>query len=148
MVRQLKTITATKAKKKAWDAFSKYIRLRDAIKTTHTKTHLLCITCGRRYKAFGKGCAQAGHFISGRNNSILLDEKFVNGQCPICNKWMRGNYVRYEIEMIKMWGKKAVDEVKARSLLTVQVKAYEWLDKEQEYKEKYDKLKSNTMINA
>lgn len=70
-----------KSKKKAWDAFSKYVRLRDALKTTGTHTHAKCYTCLKRYPAFGKGCLQAGHFIPGRNNSILIDEVGVNAQC-------------------------------------------------------------------
>ena len=136
-------ITVPKAKKKAWKAFSKFIRLRDAIKTTGTKTHLHCITCSRKYKAFGVGCAHAGHFIAGRNNSILIDEKFVNGQCPICNRWRGGIWVVYEQKMIEMWGEEAVKEVKLRSLQTKQVKAYEWLEIEKEYKDKYERLKTD-----
>ena len=68
-------------KKRAWDAFSKYIRLRDAIETTGTKETLLCCSCGKPYPAFGKGCAQAGHFVPGRTHSLLFRENGVSGQC-------------------------------------------------------------------
>ncbi len=68
-------------KKKAWVEFSKYVRLRDAIGTTGTRDWLNCCSCGRKYPAFGKGCAQAGHFIPGRSHALLFREKGVHGQC-------------------------------------------------------------------
>lgn len=127
-------------RKKAWEAFSKYIRLRDALATTGTPDNLICVTCEKAWRTTGRYCAQAGHFISGRNNSILLDEKFVNGQCPVCNKHLRGNFVRYEMEMLRRYGEEAVDEVKQRSLEIKQMKKYQWEEAEQKYKDKYKKL--------
>lgn len=131
---------AKSPRNKAWEAFSKFIRLRDALKTTGDPDFLICITCKRRWKTNGRYCAQAGHFVAGRNNSLLIDEKFVNGQCPICNVHLRGNIVLYEREMIKRYGKKAVEEVKDRSLETVQMKNYQWKEIEDEYKQKYKEL--------
>jgi hypothetical protein len=136
----MKKITTKKAKKKAWEAFSKFVRLRDAIKTTGTKDFLLCITCEKQYKAFGVGCAQAGHFIPGRGNSILIDEKFVHGQCYNCNHYRKGNWVIYEQKMLQMWGEEAVEEVKRRAKQPMPIKTFQWLELEQEYKTKYDEL--------
>jgi len=135
-----KKVTVSKARKRAWKAFSRFVRLRDAIKTTNTKTHLKCISCDKVYKAFGVGCAQAGHFIAGRGNAILIDEKFVNGQCYNCNVNLKSNWVAYEAKMLEMWGEKAVEEVKQKSLLTIQIKAQQWLELEEEYKKKYNAL--------
>jgi hypothetical protein len=128
------------AKKRAWDAFSRYIRLRDALKTTSTKTHLKCISCEKVYPAFGKPCAQAGHLIPGRGNAVLIDERFVNGQCYNCNVNLKGNWVPYRRKMVEWYGEEAVKEVEDHRKDTVQRKVYEWLEIEKEYKEKYNKL--------
>ena len=88
-------------KKKACVEFSKYIRLRDALKTTGTKDTVICYTCKKSYPAFGVGCVQAGHFVPGRGNSILFDERGVHAQCYNCNVNLKGNwpeYMRYMIE--------------------------------------------------
>lgn len=136
----MKKKSLSKSKENAWKAFSRYVRLRDAIKTTGTTTDLLCITCGKKYPAFGIGCAQAGHFIPGRGNSILIDEDFVHGQCYHCNVGLNGNWVKYEDAMIKMWGMSKVTEVKLRAGKTKIIKGFEWDELEQLYKLKYDTL--------
>jgi hypothetical protein len=136
----VKKKTLSSAKKGAWTAFSRYVRLRDAIKTTGGTTHLVCITCGKTYPAFGVGCAQAGHFIPGRGNSVLIDEDFVHGQCYNCNINLNGNWVKYEEAMIKMWGMSKVTEVKLRAGQTKIIKQYEWEELEKLYKQKYDTL--------
>ena len=105
----------------------------------------MCVTCGNRYKAFGQGCAHAGHFIPGRNNSILIDEKFVNGQCQICNRWKRGEWVKYETKMLYWYGSEAVEEVKARSQRTKPMKAYEWEEIEEKYKKLFKELNEKNM---
>ena len=53
--------------KKAWDAFSLFIRLRDCLKTTGAKEYGVCFTCGRKY-AFK--ALQAGHFVRGRGGAV------------------------------------------------------------------------------
>lgn len=98
-------------KKKAWEACSKYIRLKDAIKTTGTKETLICYTCGKPYLAFGTGCAQAGHFIPGRGNSILFETEGIHSQCYNCNVRLSGNWPEYLKHMIKDYGQEYVDEL-------------------------------------
>lgn len=138
----MKIITLSKAKARAWKAFSLYVRLRDAIKTTGTQTHLNCISCGKQYPAFGIGCAQAGHFIPGRGNSVLIDEEFVHGQCYNCNVNLKGNWIAYESAMIDMWGVEKVTEAKLRKSQVVKMYPQDWLELEKLYKEKYDILLS------
>jgi len=67
-----------KAKEACWKAFSKYIRTRDCIRFGNSLTDGMCVTCKRTYP-FKK--LQAGHFIQGRGNSVLLDERLVYSQC-------------------------------------------------------------------
>lgn len=80
-------------KKTAWALFSRYIRLRDCLKTTGSLTHGVCITCGRTYHINN---LTAGHAIGGRSNSILYDEDCVNAQCLQCNVFNHGEYVKYK----------------------------------------------------
>jgi len=106
-------------KSRAWNEFSKYVRLRDAIGTTGTKDWLICCSCGRKYPAFGKGCAQAGHFIPGRSHALLFREKGVHGQCYNCNQTLKGNWVEYEKFMRKKYGLMITEEEKAAKYLNV-----------------------------
>jgi hypothetical protein len=133
-------MSKSKPKKKAWEWFSKYIRLRDALNTTGTKDSCRCITCGRIYPSFGVGCIQAGHFISGRNNSVLIDEKFVFGQCYHCNVGLKGNWVPYRRKMIELYGEEEVKKVEDRQGKTLPMKAYQWEELAELYKQKYQDL--------
>jgi hypothetical protein len=93
-------------KKEAWDAFSRYIRIRDSLATTGTNCRCKCITCGSIVPTFKNGGAgnslQAGHAIDKRTNNILFDEDIVNGQCALCNSTYGGNgrYAEYAAVMI------------------------------------------------
>jgi hypothetical protein len=129
-------------KKRAWnDAFSPYIRLRDAIKTTGTKTHLLCCTCSKIYPAFGRGCAQAGHFVPGRTHALLFREKGVHGQCYNCNHTLKGNWVNYEKFMLLEYGLDTVCEEKAAKYSNLKYNAVEMQEIYEKYKRKLEALK-------
>jgi len=104
--------TVSSMKKKAWKEFSKFVRLRDAIETTKTKTHAKCISCGKTYPAFGVGCLQAGHFIPGRRALNLFDERGCHAQCYHCNHHLTGNWPRYYDAMVKKYGKKVIEALK------------------------------------
>ena len=88
-------------KNKAWRCFSKYIRVRDCLKTTGFVDQGQCVTCN---KFFPISELQAGHAIGGRNNSILFDEKLVNAQCRICNGYGNGKYAEYSLWFIQKYG--------------------------------------------
>jgi hypothetical protein len=97
-VRQLKKI--------AWHYFSRYIRLRDADRDGYVR----CYTCGVRlpYQQ-----AHAGHFIGGRHNAILFDERGVHPQCYACNVRMHGNTLAYFDRMRDEYGDAVVRELRA-----------------------------------
>lgn len=124
-------------KKKAWDAFSRYVRVRDCLATTGLAFVGVCVTCEppRRLRI---RYLQAGHFLPGRSNAILIDEDGVNAQCRYCNEVMNGRLKRYRKIMIKRHGLKRVKqmEIDARK-----VKKYiDFKELEKEYKEKYINL--------
>ena len=119
MARKRKTKGVRYWKKKAWDAFSKYIRLRDALGTTGDKAFAVCCTCGKISPAFGKGCMQAGHFIPGRKNAILFEEKGVHAQCYNCNVNLKGNWPQYIEFMQRTYGVAETDRLLMRRHLTL-----------------------------
>lgn len=102
------------AKEAAWNQFSIYIRTRDCIRFTGKPDEGKCITCGRPYP-FKK--LQAGHFIPGRGNAVLFDERIVYSQCIGCNGnppyGKGGNYIEYFVFMEHEWGRDMIDEFRA-----------------------------------
>jgi hypothetical protein len=100
-VRRIKQPSKRTLKLNAWVAFSKYIRLRDCLKTTGTLTNGKCITCG---KLLNIGFSDAGHFVSRRYNSVLFDEQNVHLQCRYCNRYLNGNLLEYRRQLIKLYG--------------------------------------------
>lgn len=93
--------TVSKLKNKAWDLFSRYIRLRDCLFTTRTKERGRCITCGFE---FPFNDLQAGHFVSGRGNSVLFDEECVHAQCRTCNILKGGKTLVYRRKILELYG--------------------------------------------
>ena len=81
---------------------------------------------------------QAGHAISGRNNSILFDEQLVNAQCRGCNGYGNGKYAEYSIWFIKEYGlKKWEEKVRLSRQVKVDLDFDEIYSK---YKKKVEKL--------
>ncbi len=130
----------SKAKKKAWDSFSIYIRTRDAIKTTNTTTNCKCVTCNRILPLKGHGGLQAGHFIAGRHNAILFEETNVHAQCYGCNVMKKGNTTEYWLFMEKEYGRKEIDRLLALDKTTVQYKVYDFLELNEKFKKKLTDL--------
>ena len=83
-----KPVKRSKAKERAWKAFSDWVRLRDCLATTGTRDYGICITCSERgdpsWKPYKE--LQAGHAVGGRGNAVLFHEQLVNAQCGYCNR--------------------------------------------------------------
>lgn len=130
-----------KAKDEAWKQFSIYIRTRDCLRFTGDPTQGKCITCKREY-AFKQ--LQAGHFIQGRGNAVLFDDRLVYSQCLGCNGnppyGKGGNYVEYFIFMEKEWGREMIDEFLALKKTTIVFKTHDFEKLAQEFKQKTKEL--------
>ena len=113
MKKKTKTKGLTHWKGKTWEQFSRYVRVRDALRTTGTIEKGICCSCGKIYPAFGKGCYQAGHFIPGRGASVLFEETCVHGQCYNCNDRLKGNWPGYYEFMLKKYGQDEIDRLLA-----------------------------------
>lgn len=133
----MRKITLSKAKDRAWKTFSLYIRTRDCIKTTGTKTLLKCVTCG---KLVDIKKAHASHFIPGRHLGILFDERGVNGSCYTCNVVLGSNGPKYYKWMLNHYGQKVIDDLERIDNTTVKYTVKDYLEIEKKYKEKLSHL--------
>lgn len=99
--KKVKKPTLSSMKKKVWEVFKDYIRLRDCLFTTGTKEMGKCITCG---VCLPREKLQAGHFIPGRHNANLFSEEDVHAQCWTCNYIRGGNPLEYRRQIIELYG--------------------------------------------
>jgi len=97
----------------------------------------VCVTCGviKNWKEL-----QCGHFVDGRNNSVLYDERLCFPQCFKCNMkgmgCLAGNKIRF---FLFMKSKGYTDEqLKEFDNLKHQIKKMSWKD----YQDVYNKYKS------
>lgn len=76
---------------------------------------------------------QAGHFIPGRCNSILFDERGCHAQCRRCN-YNEGNGPEYTPFMIERYGQDVVDELRNLRHKTVKFTHGDYVEKHEKYK--------------
>jgi hypothetical protein len=121
-------------KDRAWKAFSEYIRRRDS-----NNGFCKCVTCEMidewRY-------LQAGHFVAGRNNSILFLEDNCHAQCVGCNFFGKNSrsYGKYYEFMKAHYGAQRIDEIILLSNRIVQFDQSDYERIEAEYKFKIKEL--------
>lgn len=130
----------TKAKTKAWDSFAKFIRIRDCLETTGLVFVGKCFTCERRFHI---SMLDAGHFNSGRRNSVLFDEQGVHAQCTFyCNRLNHGETKKYRKMLIKYYpdGLEVVERLERQKKQVVQDKDMDFEGIEKKYKLKLEKL--------
>lgn len=107
-VKRRKKLSDGQLKKKAWKEFSIFIRTREA----DAVGFIACVTCGDR-KSWKE--MQAGHFIRGRLNANLFDERGCNAQCYACNVGRQGNVVEYYEWMLAKHGPEVIAELKQQN---------------------------------
>jgi len=122
--------TISKAKKETWEVFSKYIRMRDCLKTTGCSSFGLCITCEKRYHI---KMLQAGHFIPGRHNANLFSEKGCHAQCYNCNINLKGSTLEYRRKIIELYGEGWDEVLEERARQTVKYSVKDLEEKKAEY---------------
>ena len=125
------------AKDSAWGAFSSFIRTRDCLRTSGTLEEGVCISCDKCIPYKG---SQAGHFIAGRTNAILLDEDLVHLQCLRCNIMLSGNYVEYFVRMEQLYTREEIDLFRSRKAVTKKMKIDDWIEQKLYWKERTAEL--------
>jgi len=128
---------ANKEKAKAWDKFSRFIRIRDCLQTTGLPFVGICVTCGRRFHIRN---LQSGHCIPGRSNAKLFDENLTNIQCSYCNEYKHGQRKKYEAVMKKWYGDKEFEQMKIEARKVIQDKDMDFPAIAAKNKEKYEKI--------
>ncbi len=135
--RKVKQPKKKTVKDRAWRMFSKYIRLRDCLRTSGTPEQGKCITCG---KLLLISFCDAGHFISRRHNSTLFDETNCHVQCRYCNRYLNGNLLEYRRQIIKLYGKGADIALEKKARETRKYSLEDLTTLEKEYKIKIEEL--------
>ena len=128
----------TNHKKIAWKHFSRYIRLRDCLRTTGTKDYCVCVTCGKTVP-MGKDL-HAGHCVAGRGNSILLHEGAVWGQCAVCNIWKAGELGKFALYVVDTLGRQYYDDLVILAKQPKPMKSWEWEEEAKRWKVKADTM--------
>ena len=124
----------------AWKWFAKYIKLRDALKTTGDIFFVRCITCGDLNPIEEM---HAGHGIPGRTNSILFDEDLVNGQCALCNCSRGGEYQVYKHVLLIRYGHEKWNHWQAIKTRSVFYTDFDYEKIANTFRKKFNKLKLN-----
>lgn len=129
---------ATKnAKNRAIDAFQMWIRYRD---------NWTCVVCGKHVDPNAPGAKQlmhAGHYISRKYQSLLLDEVNVHAQCKECNgaqNWV-GMDPRYTQYMIRKYGPEILDYLYKKQHEISKISAYEWKELADEWEQALEDIK-------
>ena len=128
---------ANKEKKVAWDAFSRFIRVRDCLDTTGLAFVGRCITCNRKFHI---RALQAGHCLPGRTNSKLFDERLVHAQCRYFNEYKHGEKTKYEAAMIKRYGQAEFEQMKTEARKIVPDNGMDFIALKTLYENKYREL--------
>lgn len=134
-VKKPKSIKSLKAQ--VWQLFSKYIRMRDCLRTTGCASFGLCITCGKRYHF---KLLQAGHFIPGRHNVNLFSEEGTHAQCYNCNINLRGNTLEYRRQIIRLYGEGYDIQLEEKAMETKQFTIPELEELKETFKQKVKEL--------
>lgn len=130
--------TVAKLKKDVWKIFSRYIRLRDAIKTTKRNDMVSCITCGQWKETKS---VDAGHFISRSCSYLLFDENNVHAQCKKCNMPPDpGEQHTYGERIKTLYGEKELKRLKEGKWKVFKFTKKMLEEMEQEYKGKLNDL--------
>lgn len=99
-----KRLTDGQLKKRVWREFSIFVRTRNASPDGINR----CFTCPTylHWKEL-----QAGHFVRGRLNANLFDERGCQPQCHRCNIHFQGNVVVYYGAMRELYGQEVIDKL-------------------------------------
>ena len=140
-------------KKRASDACSKYIRLRDAIefaKRTGIGLNLPvgelvgeCCTCPRilPWKRM-----HAGHYFSrglAGGSGTYFDERNIHLQCALCNAFEQGNPRAYDEFMLRKYGQTVIDELRIKHHGCSRKTSGDYMALEKLFKELYEELVRN-----
>lgn len=122
--------SSTSYKDRLWKIVSRCIRQKYA----DPAGFVACVTCGvvKHWKE-----QQAGHFVAKKAGlAVYFEEKNIHPQCLRCNKWERGNLVKYAIFMEATYGPGIVQELDALGKSEMQIPEWRYVELIVEWKAK------------
>jgi hypothetical protein len=121
-----KKVSLSAAKKKAWAALSRWIRVKDSRVGFCT-----CVTCGWTGEV---SSMQSGHWIpKAQGTAIYFEETNIHPQCYRCNINLGGNGPEYYSFMLRTYGQEEIDRLKALAKTTVKFTVLDYQAIEQKY---------------
>ena len=138
-VKERKTKSKARLKEEALEVFSRYIRLRDSLRTMGDLNYCKCITC-----TIMKSPKElhAGHFIDRRHSPTLFDETNVHAQCPRCNVYLDGNILEYRRQIIRLYGEGYDIELEEKATGTKKFTRIELIELKRTYTQKIKELEA------
>lgn len=130
-----KVKTAKRLKKDLWDAFSEFIRLRDADQNGYCK----CFTCGNIRYWRDMDC---GHGIPRQHQGTFINEQNNHAQCKHCNGFEGGKREEYKAEMNRRYGPDTWDLMEWASRQPKKWTRFEMEHLTEHYKREADKLRA------
>jgi len=137
MILKPKRKSVAKLKKEVNDLVSKYVRLRDCLRTTGTLDYCNCITCSR---LLHRKEAHAGHFIGRGHSATFFDETNIHAQCPQCNIYRGGEILKYRREIIRLYGEGYDVKLEEKAMETKKFTIPELEGMKREYQKKIKEL--------
>lgn len=132
----------TKLKKKLWNLFSLYIKL----KYSEDGTNTTCFTCGRHLKIGTSNC-HGGHYYTKKGYPALyFNENNVRVQCYHCNINLSGNTVIFGELLEQEIGKDAMNELASLRHGMVKLMPCDYEELIFQYKRKIHALQHNSSI--
>lgn len=125
------------AKERAIDAFQMWVRYRD---------NWTCVVCGKHIDPNSEGAKQlmhAGHYISRKYKSLLLDPKNCHSQCAVCNgkqNW-EGMDERYTKYVIDKYGVEILDYYNKKKNEIRKISSVEWIELADFWGKKLEEIK-------
>lgn len=125
--------STTLAKKRAIKWFNRFIRLRDVDENGLGR----CCSC-RKFTHF-RG-ADAGHYVSCKQEATRFDEENVHFQCQSCNRFQEGNKPDHAEHITNLYGPKKTDELLFKSRIACIRKRYDFEVIADHYRERCKQL--------
>lgn len=132
-----KSVSKSKAKKRAYAAFSIYMRTFWTL-----KGFCLCFTCDKHLilKGLPGVRVTTGHWVEGHTEATYINETYVEPQCAKCNIFLGGNQGEFRDRIRKKLGNEVVDKLLIDAKKTLDLSPSDYLQKESYYKEKLKQL--------
>lgn len=124
------------AEKRAWTWFSKYIRLRDCIRTLWRTDVGRCITCNKIVTFKGN---DAWHWITIGNKATKFDERNCHLQCSSENRFQEGMKAEMYEAIRKLYWQEEIDDLLKKSKEIIRYVDYDTLS--EKYRLLYNELK-------